>query len=314
MMFETWPRTLHIQGSMAMAYLEFGYATGPRKVVTSYATTVKPLNFEVWICVIIALVLVLLAFVIIDWRHQGKVSVSRKAMNILAIMVDQQSAVVHKAKVMDKRVMCGFFILAALVLTASYKGNLLASLVSVEREPKIDTTQDVLKSGKTLFYSSVGAVTVALQNSPNRDIQVMMHEQGVSYVRPESPELLTKIKANKAILVQNREASFQLGLISSKEQIYYAAATFTMSRDWPWNEDVLGLAHGLVAGGLVQKIVDDSARRSDAWMREHFDQGHQDEPIVLSLAHMAAPIVLLSAGLAISILSLLAEMMSQAWH
>ena len=43
---------------------------------------------------------------------------------------------------------------------------------------------------------------------------------------------------NTAIMIMHGEAAFALGLIQSKEKIYYGTQSFITPLDWPWNEDI----------------------------------------------------------------------------
>ena len=93
-----------------------------------------------------------------------------------------------------------FYILGSFVVTASFKGSLLASLVNVDLEPRIETSEvswkgnkkdetgknkpfkkispfsvkDVLSSGRSTFMPGAGTLYSDLKDSPYKEIRDVM--------------------------------------------------------------------------------------------------------------------------------------------
>ena len=70
---------------------------------------------------------------------------------------------------------------SGLLFGCIYKDKLVSSLVAKEHEQPIDTIQDLLDSGLTLFYPAKSGYSRALAEDPRMEVQQVMKKQASGF-------------------------------------------------------------------------------------------------------------------------------------
>ena len=169
------------------------------------------------------------------------------------------------------------------------------------------TFQDVLESGRPVYYLRSGASSAGMRNSPNEEVLKVI-AQGNQYDRPDEPGLLKLVKKNKIVLLKNTEFSASNGLVMGKQLLWSAFQSYVVPLDFRWKEEMAQICLGLVAGGIPNKLVLDNARRGDAWMAREFAHLEEDSLVILTLDHFVAPFGVLLIGLCIGIICCITEL------
>ena len=129
------------------------------------------------------------------------------------------------------------------------------------------------------------------------------------YPRKAEPGIVEEAYKKTAILIKHEQAAFDLGLILSKERVYYGTQSFIIPPNFPWKEDLDRLTYSLLAGGIMDRIISHVSRRSDDWMREKFGKSEKRKITVISMAHMAAPFAIVITCLTFSTFVFLLEIL-----
>lgn len=141
--------TYHIRSGFAVLYwTDFSFTSGPRRPIVSYNAMLRPFQLDVWLAFMASIGLVCLVTLI--FHKKAKIcstgatkskSFGEKVMSILAISVEEPVERINHQVSNSTLVLLGFFLLTSLVISRTYKGSILASLVSVELEMKINTAE-----------------------------------------------------------------------------------------------------------------------------------------------------------------------------
>jgi hypothetical protein len=142
MFFITWPRSLYVQGSTPLTFHEYSWVSGPRMPASfSFTSASKPFSLEIWIFLLVS-IHAMIAFICVCYCLCPKErygSLTNKIFAICGFVIEEPVIVELRSQVL--RVVFGIWLLVALVISKSYRGSLLAKLVSVELESEINTAE-----------------------------------------------------------------------------------------------------------------------------------------------------------------------------
>ena len=126
------------------------YCTHPRKLVNNLSKALESFTLGVWMGVILVMAAIATFLGLFNCRiftemfENERVSRFDRCIMSMAILVEQSSSPripVAFKRIHSYRLAMGLYLIAAMVLTMSFKGNLLAALVSLDLEKPILTSQ-----------------------------------------------------------------------------------------------------------------------------------------------------------------------------
>ena len=100
-------------------------------------------------------------------------------------MLIHQSVPRHWIKLLQRQnariILICMSLFSGLVLGYCYKGTLISALVAKDLEKPIDTVQDLLDSGLTLFYPANTGYSRALAEDPREEIQQVLKNHATGF-------------------------------------------------------------------------------------------------------------------------------------
>ena len=100
-------------------------------------------------------------------------------------MLIHQSVPRHWIKLLQRQnariILICMSLFSGLVLGYCYKGTLISALVAKDLEKPIDTVQDLLESGLTLFYPANTGYSRALAEDPREEIQQVLKNHATGF-------------------------------------------------------------------------------------------------------------------------------------
>lgn len=128
-----------------LEYLEYAYASGPRQPIVSYNAMFRPFSPAVWMSIlgtfIAALIVVYFWHVMNKRQHIAQRPYISKILGFASILLEEPYEGLINISRGSFVILIGIYLLGSLVLSRSYKGNLLARLVAVDLDMEINNAK-----------------------------------------------------------------------------------------------------------------------------------------------------------------------------
>ncbi len=268
-----------------------------------FQTIGEPLNWEVWVGIVVSIALAALALYIIS-RMDLTGTVDRDMFTLWSIAVGTMvneglpDRVIRSSKNKAYKVLLFMWIPMACLICMAYQSNLLAALVKTSTEKPINSYQDILDRGIVIYVPMGTLARYLFASSPNPLVQKVYDEaivgRGGLYDldHGQVPESIMKeilegrgVYDNLLLRVTGQRHELRVAkdiVVGTYQCGYY----FSMN-----NKHLVGVEsifQHILEAGLPQKITDRNLWQFALPEREFYRTENVEEATKLSVEHLAA--------------------------
>ncbi len=278
--------------SVATCSRSFYFVTTYPKIAPAYLTLVEPLSWKVWVALVATIICMAAAFYLQTRVMSWCVHVPKQEKDKFLLTITVIGGVINEAVPNEllslktwrsKQLLLVFWIPVACLIGMAYQSNLLSSLVKVRKEKPIDTFQDILDNGMTMFIMENSIVPYLMDSHPNPTLQLAHQKLSERYTVPDAASLTIKAAFDIAISRHvGRRHLYRAGKeldIGTFPCGYYYGINHPIQK----SNDVL---HIFLQAGIVSKITKDYFWIFSLPEREFYRHEEVEEAKPLSVIHL----------------------------
>ena len=140
---------------------------------------VNPLDYEVWLGLMISVPVYLLVMALADYLFSGNVNLDFQAGFILRNVLSEQNGIRNTPTKIYQKLLIIAWILSMLVLVNSYAGNLTAMLVKPKLDEPISTLEGLLDQKEIPWVVEDGVLASFLKSFPSGSLLKQLHDGAI---------------------------------------------------------------------------------------------------------------------------------------
>ncbi|XP_071526955.1 ionotropic receptor 21a-like [Panulirus ornatus] len=326
---------------------------------TQWQSLFYPLNNKVWATLLAALLLmptlfIMLAFIWYKWinprRRQWEEGTKEEdgtrlvmgtvAQEVMGVLVGQSLPLRLPATV-SSRLLLTLWMMFALVIGASYRGNLIAALTLPRYPPRPEAVEQLVATVDRVTMSSFGGAWikyfVASDSEVYRKLAVLLESgyalrDGLQMALEQNTAQMNGRRYMANMIAEHftrADGSTQLYL--GREPVIPQPSGWPIPHDAPYKPQLDRCLMAIIEGGLYEKwsedILTQTRQRSQRRQREYVAQQQREQQqgmvegtesdsriTALTLIHMQGPLMLLLLGLAVAGITFTGETVVKRLH
>ena len=138
---------------------------------------IDPLDYEVWLGLMISVPIYLLAMALADYLYSGYVDLDDLTGFILRNALSEQHSTLSKNTKVYKKLLIMIWIWSMLILVQSYAGNLTAMLAKPKLQDPIRTLEELVSQNEIPWVIEEGSIDFYLKSSASGSVLRRLYER-----------------------------------------------------------------------------------------------------------------------------------------